>query len=74
MRLSPSIRISLNSAPYPLDVINGLLINDRLLRILENLPLGFINVMALFILKVLSCLEVYCVTKVLRLCKYARYG
>ena len=56
MRLSPSVRISLNSAPYPLDVIKGLLINDRLLRILENLPLRFINVMALFILKVLSCL------------------
>jgi len=74
MRLSPSVRISLNPAPYPLDVIKGLLINNRLLRILENLPLGFINIMALFILKVLSCLEVYSVTKVLRLCKYACNG
>ena len=66
MRLSPSVRISLDSAPDPLDVIKGLLIDDRFLRVLEYLPLGLVNVMALFILEVLSGLEVDRVSQVFR--------
>ena len=64
MCFSPSIRVSTDILPDPLDIIKGFLINDRFLRVLKYCPVIFGYIMALFVLKMLSGLEINSVTKI----------
>ena len=64
MCFSPSIRISADILPNPLDIIKGFLINDCFLRILKYCPVIFGHIMAFFVLKMLSGLKINRVAKI----------
>ena len=59
MRFASSIRITPYLSSNVLYVVKSFLIYDRLMGVLKNQPLVFTYIMALFILKMLACLEVH---------------
>ena len=65
MCFSPSIWVSSYITSDPLYIIKGLLVYDRLLRVLKHRPLVFPYIMAFLILEMLSGFKVYHMTKVL---------
>ena len=58
MDLTPSVRVSADSTADLLDQIECFLIDDRLLRVLEDHPVVLRNIMALFILEMFRGLEI----------------
>ena len=69
MRCAPSIGIAFNARPALLSIVKGLLVDNRLLRILKYLPILLSYIVALLVLKMLSCLKVYRMPKILFLGK-----
>ena len=64
MGRAPSVRPSGHIRPEFLDQIEGLLIDDRLLRILKHDPEIFINIVAVGILEMLFGFEIDSMTEV----------
>ena len=65
MDFAPSIRISPDIASDLLNQIKSFLIDDRFLSIFKNHPAILRNIVALLVLEMLNCFEVYGVTEVL---------
>ena len=70
MRLSPPIGITLNASPALLRIFKGFLVDDRLLRILECLPILLRYIVAFLVLKMLSGLEIDCMSQIFLSCEY----
>lgn len=74
MDLTPSVRISPDITADLLDQIEGELVDDRLLRVLEDHPVILRNIMALLILEVLRGLEVDRMAQIFRFPENAYNG
>ena len=67
MDLAPSVRISADSTTDLLDQIKSLLIDDRLLCVLEDHPVVLRNIVTLLILEMFCGLEVDRMPQIFRL-------
>ena len=56
--LAPAVRVAADVGTDALDVIIHFLRDDRLMGVLENRPLAFIDIVAFLVLKMLLCLEI----------------
>ena len=56
--LAPAVRVAADIGADALDVIIHFLCNDRLMGVLENRPLAFINIVTFLVLEVLLRLEI----------------
>lgn len=59
VRFAPTIGITPYLSSDALYVVKGFLVYDRRMGVLKDQPLVFIDIMALFILEMLACLEIY---------------
>ena len=58
MNFPPSIRVAPDAGSHPLHRIVGFLVDDRLMGVLDDVPLVLVNVVAFLVLEVFSCFEI----------------
>ena len=71
---APAVRVASDIPTDFLHKVKGLLVNDRLMGILENCPFVLRDIMAFFVLEVLSGLEIDGVSQILTLFKNVADG
>ena len=59
VRFAPTVWITPYLSSDALYVVKGFLVDNRRMGILKDQPLVFIYIMALFVLEMLACLEIY---------------
>ena len=62
---APAVRVASDLAADFLHKVKGLLVDDRLMSILENCPFVLRNIMAFLVLEMLSGLKIVCVSQLL---------
>ena len=71
---APAVRVASDIPTDFLHKVKGLLVNDRLMGILENCPFVLRDIMAFLVLEVLSGLEIYGVSQIFTLFKNVADG
>ena len=70
MNFPPSVRVAPDSGSHPLHRIVGFLVDDRLMGVLDDVPLVLVNVVAFLVLEVFPCFEIaVCKDTVTYLCE-----
>ena len=71
---APAVRVASDFAADFLHKVKGLLVDDRLMSILENCPFVLRDIMAFLVVAVLSCLEIDGVSQIFTLVKNVADG
>lgn len=64
MNFPPSVRVAPDSGSHPLHRIVGFLVDDRLMGVLDDVPLVLVNVVAFLVLEVFPCFEIAGVSQI----------
>ena len=64
MNFPPSVRVASDSGSHPLHRIVGFLVDDRLMGVLDDVPLVLVNVVAFLVLEVFPCFEIAGVSQI----------